>query len=263
MDLGLIGRRAVVGGSSKGIGRAVAHMLAAEGAAVVVNGRDSGRAETTANEIAQATGRSVVAIPSDLSTADGATTLIDGAVDALGGIDILVTNAGGPRSGTFRELDDADFQATFELNFMSAVRVIRGALPHLKASDAGRIINIASTAVKEPVPNVTLTNSIRPAVVGLAKDLANDLGPDGITVNTILSGPVMTDRLRYTTEERAATAGISVEDQWRRYLALVPLGRFGEPEDVAALAVFLASDQASWITGTVIQADGGRIRSAT
>jgi len=262
MDLGLKGRVAVVAGSTKGIGRATAEGLAKEGAKVVVNGRDPQGCAGVAAGIAAQTGAQVVGIAADVATAEGAETLIRRAHEAFGGVDVLVTNAGGPRPGGFDDLGDADYLEGFHLNFLSTVRMIRAALPHMRAQRWGRIINIQSTAIKEPVPLVTLTNSIRPGVTGLAKDLAGHLGPDQITVNTILSGPVMTDRLRTTTAARAAKAGISEEEQWKRYLELVPLGRFGKPEDVAAMIVFLASEAAGWITGTVIQVDGGRIRGA-
>lgn len=262
MDLGLAGKAAVVAGSTKGIGRATALGLAKEGARVVVNGRDPGSVETAAREIAGQTGAQVHGVAADVATEAGAAQLIGKASELCGGVDVLVTNAGGPRPGGFDELADEDFLAGFELNFLSTVRMIRAALPHMRRKRWGRIVNLQSTAIKEPVPLVTLTNSIRPGVTGLAKDLANDLGKDGITVNTVLSGPVMTDRLRTTTAARAAKAGIPEADQWKRYLELVPLGRFGKPEDVAAMIVFLASEPAGWITGTVIQVDGGRIHSA-
>jgi len=262
MDFGLAGRTALVAGSTKGIGRATAVALAREGMRVVVNGRDEARVSSTADAIARETGADVTGIAADVATADGASALVGSAVARYGGVDVLVTNAGGPRPGGFDEMTDADFIAAFELNFMSTARMIRAALPHMREQGWGRIINLQSTAIKEPVPLVTLTNSIRPAVTGLAKDLANELGRSGITVNTILSGPVMTDRLRTTTAARAAAAGIPEEVQWQRYLELVPLGRFGEPDDVAAMITFLASEPAGWITGTVIQVDGGRIRGA-
>lgn len=262
MDLGIAGKVAVVAGSTKGIGRATAMGLAREGARVVVNGRSRESVAAAASELAAATGAQVHGVAADVATAEGAAALVAESARLAGGVDILVTNAGGPPPGGFDELDDADFLAGFELNFLSTARMIRAALPHMRARRWGRIVNLQSTAIKEPVPLVTLTNSIRPGVVGLAKDLADRLGPDGITVNTVLSGPVMTDRLRTTTAARAAQAGITEEEQWRRYLALVPLGRFGKPEDVAAMIVFLASEPAAWITGTVIQVDGGRIRSA-
>ncbi len=263
MDLGLTGKTAVVAGSTKGIGRATALGLAKEGMRVVVSGRDQARADAVASDIATQTGVEAFGVAADVSTATGAKKLIAEANAVMGGVDVLVTNAGGPPPGGFDELDDADFVAGFELNFLSTVRMIRAALPHMREQRWGRIINLQSTAIKEPVPLVTLTNSIRPGVTGLAKDLANELGPSQITVNTVLSGPVVTDRLRTTTAARAAAAGITEEEQWKRYLQLVPLGRFGKPEDVAAMIVFLASEQAGWITGTVIQVDGGRIRSAT
>lgn len=262
MDLGLKGRVALVAGSTKGIGRATAELLAKEGAAVAVNGRDGGTAAAVASEIASSAGARTVGIGADVSTEAGVDALLAGTRKALGGVDILVTNAGGPRPGGFDDLADADFLEGFNLNFLSTVRMIRAAVPHMRKQRWGRIINIQSTAIKEPVPLVTLTNSIRPGVTGLAKDLAGHLGPDQITVNTILSGPVLTDRLRTTTAARAAKAGIPEEEQWKKYLELVPLGRFGKPEDVASMIVFLASEAAGWITGTVIQVDGGRIRGA-
>jgi 3-oxoacyl-[acyl-carrier protein] reductase len=263
VNLGLTGKAALVAGSTKGIGRATAFGLAKEGMRVVVSGRDQARADAVASEIASQTGVDVFGVAADVSTAAGAKKLIAEANAATGGVDVLVTNAGGPPPGGFDELDDADFVAGFELNFLSTVRMIRAVLPHMREQRWGRIVNLQSTAIKEPVPLVTLTNSIRPGVTGLAKDLADHLGKSQITVNTVLSGPVMTDRLRATTAARAAAAGITEEEQWKRYLQLVPLGRFGKPEDVAAMIVFLASEQAGWITGTVIQVDGGRIRSAT
>ncbi len=262
MDFGLKGRVALVAGSTKGIGRATAELMAREGAQVIVNGRDGKVAAAVAAEIAAGTGAKVVGIGADVSGAAGVDALMAQARAALGGVDILVTNAGGPRPGGFDDLSDADYLEGFNLNFLSTVRMIRAAVPHMRARRWGRIVNIQSTAIKEPVPLVTLTNSIRPGVTGLAKDLASHLGADQITVNTILSGPVMTDRLRTTTAARAAKAGISEEKQWKKYLELVPLGRFGKPEDVAAMIVFLASEAAGWITGTVIQVDGGRIRGA-
>lgn len=262
MELGLTGRAAVVAGSTKGIGRATAVGLAQEGARVVVNGRDPAVTEAAAREIAAQTGAQVFAVAADVATAAGAADLVARATAHLGGVDILVTNAGGPRPGGFDDLDDDDFLAGFHLNFLSTVRMIRAALPHMRRQRWGRIINLQSTAIKEPVPLVTLTNSIRPGVTGLAKDLAGELGKSQITVNTVLSGPVMTDRLRTTTAARAAAAGITLEEQWERYLELVPLGRFGKPEDVAAMIIFLAGEPAGWITGTVIQVDGGRIRGA-
>lgn len=262
MDLGLAGKAAVVAGSTRGIGRATAVGLAREGVRVVVNGRDPKVTEASAREIAAQTGAEVFGVAADVATAAGAAELIRQANAALGGVDVLVTNAGGPRPGGFDDLGDEDFLAGFQLNFLSTVRMIRAALPHMRKQRWGRIINLQSTAIKEPVPLVTLTNSIRPGVTGLAKDLAEHLGKSQITVNTVLSGPVMTDRLRTTTAARAAAAGISEQEQWKRYLDLVPLGRFGKPEDVAAMIIFLASEPAGWVTGTVIQVDGGRIRGA-
>lgn len=262
MDLGLAGKIAAVAASTKGVGKAVAAGLAAEGALVAVNGREPESVAETAADIRAQTGGAVLEVPSDVGTRAGAEALVAHTVEAFGGLDILVTNAGGPRVGGFFDLDDADFEATFQVNFMSTVRMIRAAAPHLKARGGGRIVNLQSTAIKQPVPLVTLTNSIRPGVVGLAKDLADELARDGITVNTILIGPTLTDRLRHIVKARAERWGIPEDELWASSLKQVPLGRWGEPEDVASLAIYLASRQAGWMTGTVIQVDGGRMRSA-
>lgn len=262
MDLGLAGKVAAVAGSSKGIGKAIAAGLAAEGMRVSVNGRDADAVATAAAEIRAATDAAVLELPLDVATRAGAEALVERTAAHFDGLDVLVTNAGGPRAGGFFDLSDEDFEAGFRLNFMSTVRMIRAAVPHFRQRRGGRIINLQSTAIKEPVPLVTLTNSIRPGVVGLSKDLANELGRDNITINTILAGPTLTDRLRYTIGARAHDRGIPEEEQWAEYLQLVPMGRWGKPEEVAALAVFLAGRQAGWMTGTVIQVDGGRIRSS-
>lgn len=261
MDLGLAGKIAAVAGSSKGVGKAVAAGLAAEGMKVCVNGRDPAAVAATAAEIRAQTGGEVLELPADVATREGAEAVVERTVAEFGGLDVLVTNAGGPRAGGFFDLRDEDFEAAFQLNFMSTVRMIRAAVPHLKARGGGRIVNLQSTAIKQPVPMVTLTNSIRPGVTGLAKDLADELAGHNITINTILIGPTLTDRLRYLLKERALAWGVREEELWADYLKLVPMGRWGTPEEVASLAVYLAGRQAGWMTGTVIQVDGGRIRS--
>jgi len=261
MDLGLRGKSAAVAGSSKGVGKAVALGLAAEGMNVCVNGRDVGTVQETATEITAKTGATVLPLPMDVATAAGAVALVERTVAEFGGLDVLVTNAGGPRAGGFFDLNDADFEGAFQLNFMSAVRMIRAAVPHLKARGGGRIINLQSTAIKQPVPLVTLTNTIRPGVTALSKDLADELGPHNITVNTILIGPTLTERLSYLLKERARARNVSEEQVYAEFLDLVPMRRWGKPEEVASLAVYLASEQAGWMTGTAIQVDGGRTRS--
>ena len=261
MDLGLRDRVAAVAGSSRGIGRAIALALAQEGASVVVSGRTASTVEDAASEIVAA-GYHAIGVVCDVSTPQGAQQLISEAVSRFARLDVLVTNAGGPPAGNFDQLSDEAFQKAFETNFMSAARLVRAALPHLQRSNAARVVNVQSTAVREPIAMLTLTNSIRPSVVGLAKDLANWLGPQQITVNTILVGPTLTDRLKYTIGARARARGVPESDLWDEYLRLVPLGRFGAPGDIAGLVAFLASSRAGWITGTVIPVDGGRIRSA-
>jgi len=261
MDLGLRGKIAAIAGSSKGVGKAIAMGLSAEGMKVCVNGRDAEVVNQTASEIRATTGGDVLAIPLDVATRAGAEALVERTVAAFGGLDVLVTNAGGPRAGGFFDLDDADFEAAFQLNFMSAVRLILAAVPHLKARGGGRIINLQSTAIKQPVPLVTLTNSIRPGVAGLSKDLSDELGPHNVTVNTILIGPTLTERLAYLLKARAETRGVPEEEMWQEFVDLIPMRRWGKPEEVASLALYLASEQAGWMTGTAIQVDGGRTRS--
>jgi len=262
MNLGLANKVAAVAGSSKGIGKAVALGLAAEGMKVCVNGRDSAAVNATAAEIREQTGAAVLPLPADIATRAGAQALVERTAAEFGGLDVLVTNAGGPRAGGFFDLYDDDFEAAFQLNFMSTVRMIRAAVPHLKSRGGGRIINLQSTAIKQPVPLVTLTNSIRPGVTGLSKDLADELGRYNITINTILIGPTLTSRLEYLLKARAENSGVSEEQLWGDFLKLVPMGRWGKPEEVASLAVYLASEQAGWMTGTAIPVDGGRTRSA-
>ena len=261
MDFGLHGKVAAIAGSSKGVGKAVAAGLAAEGMKVCINGRDTDAVHKTACEIIANTGAAVLELPVDVATADGAAALVERTVGEFGGLDVLVTNAGGPRAGGFFDLDDADFEAAFQLNFMSAVRMIRAAVPHLKARGKGRIINLQSTAIKQPVPLVTLTNTIRPGVAALSKDLADELGPHNITVNTILIGPTLTERLSYLLKARASARDVSEEQVYAEFLALIPMRRWGRPEEVASLAIYLASEQAGWMTGNAIQVDGGRTRS--
>jgi 3-oxoacyl-[acyl-carrier protein] reductase len=262
VDFDLQGKVAAVAGSSKGIGKAIALGLAAEGMQVSVNGRDRAAVLQAAEEIRQQTGSSVLPLALDVGTRNGAEALVERTAAEFGGLDVLITNAGGPRAGGFFNLTDEDFEAAFQLNFMSTARMIRSAVPHLKARGGGRIVNIQSTAIKQPVPMVTLTNSIRPGVTGLSKDLADELGAFNITINTILVGPTLTDRLGHLLKERAKAAGTDEEDLWAESLKAVPMRRWGKAEEVASLAVYLASRQAGWMTGTAIQVDGGRTRGA-
>lgn len=261
MDLGLQGRVAAVAASSSGLGRAVAQGLAEEGARVVLCSRDETRVRTAAEEIAAATGAETLAVVADVSHEEEAHRFVREAAKWWGRLDILVTNAGGPPPGTFEGLGDEEWQHAFELNLLSSVRMIREALPYMRQARWGRIINITSTSVKAPIPNLLLSNAIRAGVVGMAKTLSLEVAADNILVNNICPGRLDTDRVRSLDEDRAHRSGKSVEEAKQENLSQIPLGRYGEPRELANLAVFLASDAASYITGTTIQVDGGALRN--
>ncbi len=256
MDLNLHDKVAVVAASSLGIGRAVATVFAREGARVVVNGRREDVLQSACDEL-RASGARVEGVASDLTTAAGCSALIDRAVEAFGRIDALVTNAGGPVSKPFEALTDEEWYSAVDLTLMSTVRLLRAGLPHLRRSK-GSVVNLTSISVKQPIAGLVLSNSIRPGVVGLGKTLAVQLAGQGVRVNDVGPGLVWTDRQQYLTEVRARNEGISVEQAKEQVQAGIPMGRYGTPEEVANLVVFLCSDAASYITGTTTLVDGGQ-----
>ena len=262
MDLGLREKVAIVMAASKGLGRASAEALAAERARVTIGARGAETLEKTAREIQQATGSRVLAVPTDVTRAEDTETIVSATVREFGRIDILVNNAGGPPPGTFEAFGDAQWQAAFELNLLSTVRMIRLVLPYMRKMGSGRIINIVSTSVKQPIDGLLLSNSIRSGVIGLAKTLSIELAPDNITVNNVCPGRILTDRLRqlYHIDERVQQ-GTSEEAILKEMAQGVPMGRIGMPEELGALVAFLASQQAAYITGTTTQIDGGLVRS--
>ncbi len=216
----------------------------------------------TAQEIEERTGRRVCAFPADVSRREDIEALVTKTLEAFEGIDILVHNTGGPPMGTFESLSDEQWQAAFETELLSAVRLIRLSLPGMRQRGGGRILHIVSTSVKQPSEGLVLANAIRPGVVGLAKTLALDLAPEHITVNTICPGRILTDRLRYGGGVRARMAqGLSEEQALQEMVRAIPMGRAGRPEEVGALVAFLASQQAAYITGTTMVIDGGFVRS--
>ncbi len=259
MDMGLRGRVAAVAASSSGLGRAIAQGLAEEGARVALCSRDEGRVRAAAEEIAQSTGAETFPVVADVSRAEDAQRFVREAAGHWGRLDVLVTNAGGPPPGSFDELDDAAWQSAFELNLLSTARLVREALPHMRANRWGRIVTITSTSVKAPIGGLLLSNSIRAGVVGLVKTLSFELAPENILVNNVCPGRLDTDRVRSLDEDRARRTGRDLEEIRRENEARIPLGRLGEPWELANLVVFLCGEPASYITGASIQVDGGAL----
>ncbi len=256
MDLGLKGKAALVTAGSKGMGRACALGLAAEGARVAICARTESDLKAAAEEIRAKTGAEVLAMRCDVTRAEEVKALIERVTQTFGGIDILVANAGGPPRGNFDELADEQWTLAFELSLLSTVRLIRGVLPSMRKRRWGRIITIQSSSVKQPIPGLLLSNAVRPGVAGLMKTLATDLGTDNILFNTVCPGRIMTERL---LSGRAQT-GKSVEEYLQVISKDVPLGRIGTPEEFANMVVFLASARASYVTGATVQVDGGLVR---
>jgi 3-oxoacyl-[acyl-carrier protein] reductase len=261
MDLGLRGKVVIVAASSKGIGKATAMGFAAEGARVTMLARTAADLAKSADEIRAATLAEVLALPADVTKVEDIRRVVQATVERWGLINVLVNNAGGPPPGVFADMDDAGWQAAFELSLLSTIRLTREVLPHMRKAGGGAIINIQSTSVKAPIDNLILSNVIRPGVIGLAKSLSRELGKDRIRVNSVLPGSILTDRQRQVMSVSAQKLGKSLEEALQLRAAEIPLGSIGAPEDVANLIVFLASDRARYITGTTIQVDGGAVRS--
>jgi 3-oxoacyl-[acyl-carrier protein] reductase len=257
MDLGLKGKAALVGGSSKGIGRAIAIGLAREGCNVTVCARDNAALADTARTIRRETDAEVFSLVCDMSRQEDIKRVVEETVNTFGRLDVLVNNAGGPRTGTFDEMDETDWLQAINQNLMSAIRTTRESLPHLRRSGGGSVINITSIAVKQPIDRLILSNTTRLGVVGMAKTLSRELAPEGITVNNVCPGNIATERLISLIEERANREGMKVEEAIEIEERRVPMAHLGDPDDVANLVVFLASAKARYITGTTVQVDGG------
>jgi len=260
MDLGLRGRTALVAAASKGLGLAVAEELAAEGAAVVICARGRPALEAAAERIRQAGGR-VHAIAADVALPGDVARVVAECEREVGGVDILVTNSGGPKSGRFETLTMEDWDQAARVLLSSAVEFARAVLPGMRARQWGRILHVTSIAAKQPVDGLMLSNSLRSAVTAFARTLANEVAPDGITVNCLMPGYTRTDRVVDLSNQMATAGGTTPEAILGRWEAEIPMRRLGEPREFAALAAFLASERASYITGQSIAVDGGWIRS--
>jgi 3-oxoacyl-[acyl-carrier protein] reductase len=260
MDLGLDSKIALVAASSRGLGQAVALRLAQEGAHVAICARGQEDLARTADGIRGATGQQVLAIPADIADPEAAPALVEATMDAFGRLDILVTNAGGPPPGQFLDFTPEAWEEATQLTLMSAVRLCYAAAPVMRDQRSGAILAMTSITTKQPLPNLVLSNSVRLAVTGLVKTLADELAPFGIRVNALCPGWTRTARVDQLLEDRARRNGTSVDEEAAKIAADIPLGRIGTPEEFAAAAAFLVSEAASYVNGVSLLVDGGMYR---
>jgi 3-oxoacyl-[acyl-carrier protein] reductase len=253
MDLGLAGARALIGGGSGGLGGAIGEVLRGEGASVALTARASERLEAAAARL------DALAVPADLSLADGPAEAVAAAVAAFGGLDLLVVNSGGPPPGRFEEVDEAAWQAAIDGTLWSAIRLLRAALPHLREGRDPAILVILSSSAREPIPGLTTSNLLRPGLAGLIKSMVEEIVP--VRINGIAPGRLATDRIAQLDAARSLATDIPVEEIRRRTLEGIPLGRYGDPLELGRVAAFLLSPAASYVTGAIVPIDGGMIRA--
>lgn len=256
MDFGLKGKRAIVMAASRGLGYASALGLAQEGCHLVVCSRDQERIEAAAETIRRETGARVKALVADVSSGSEAQRLVDTAVSEYGGLEIVVHNAGGPPAGETLAMTDQQWQKAFEQNLLSFTRIVGAAAPEMKKASYGRVLTIASSSIKQPIPNLALSNALRAGVWGIAKTLSRELAPQGILVNVIAPGRIDTERIAELDQATAQRSGKALDEVRKASIASIPLGRLGRPEELANLVVFLASQAGSYITGQAITVDG-------
>jgi 3-oxoacyl-[acyl-carrier protein] reductase len=261
MDLGLNGRVALVAAASRGLGKAVATTLAEEGARVAIFSRRLEATEAAAGEIRSRTGGEILPLAADVNDLSQLEGVVRATIDRFGRLDILINNAGGPPPGTFDTLSEEQWRQAVDLTLMSAVRLTRLALPHLRTQGGGRIINLTSTSTREPIPNLLLSNAIRAAVVGWSKTLSIELARENILVNCVAPGRIDTERLKELDRANAQRQGRSEEEVRRANEEAIPLGRYGRPDEFAAAVAFLASERASYISGQTLYVDGGKLAS--
>jgi 3-oxoacyl-[acyl-carrier protein] reductase len=261
MNLGLKGRVAIITAASSGLGKATAMELAAEGARVVITARREEELGIAADEIGAATGAEILAIAGDVTSEDHIRKLVLEAANNFGSVDILVANAGGPPAGFFDDFTAQDYRDAVELNLISTINLCRAAVPHMRKRGWGRIVAITSIAAKQPVENLILSNTARAGVLGFMKSLSQQVAADGITANTVCPGYHLTERLKSLAHLSANKEGIDVKEVYARWAASTPMNRIGEPGEFAAVVAFLCSERASYLTGAVIQVDGGAYRA--
>lgn len=261
MDLGLKGRRALVMGGTKGLGRSIADSLAAEGAALVISGRDQGRLDAASAELKAKGAASCVGFPGDVANPDDMNKLFDAAVKAMGGVDILVLNHGGPPPCTALEMKESDLVTWFTSIVTSPIRMAMLALPAMRAQKWGRIIIVGSSGMQHPIPNLALSNTLRAGIWAWVKTISGEVAADNVTVNILAPGSILTDRSRETAVKKAQARGTSIEEVIAEDAATIPAKRFGMPAEYGPMGAFLAGETGSYITGSMIRVDGGRVRS--
>lgn len=261
MELGLKDKVIMVAGGSKGLGLAIARACAADGAHVAIASRDAANVDVAVTQLRDSYGVDVVGHCVDMANASGITAWVDAVFAHFGRIDGVVVNAGGPPPGTFDQLDDTKWQSAFELTLMSAVRLVRATLPHLRQQKKGAILMLTSSSIREPIDFLLLSNVLRSGVASLAKSLSRQLAAEGIRVNNLVPGLIATDRMISLDTAQASAKSISVAEQRAGVEKLIPIGRYGEPDEFGKAGAFLLSDAASYITGSTLVVDGGTMKS--
>ncbi|HYF06313.1 MAG TPA: SDR family oxidoreductase [Acetobacteraceae bacterium] len=261
MDLGLKGKRALAMGASKGLGRSIADAIAAEGAVVTVSGREQASLDKVAAELKAAGAAAAYGIPADVARGEDMDRLADQAVAKMGGVDILVLNHGGPPPCTASEMTEADLQKWFQHIVLSPIRITMRLMPAMRAQKWGRVIVVGSSGMQHPIPTLALSNTLRASIWAWLKTLSGEVAADGVTMNVLAPGSILTDRITQTATARAAKAGVSVEEELARAGREAPAGRIGLPKEYGPMGAFLAGETGSFITGSMIRVDGGRVRS--